>query len=344
MKQKQLTIADIAKIAGVTKATVSMVINNYPRISKATKERIWKIMNDLDFQPNESARVLSFGKTEAIAFIATRFAAPFISNVLDSLEQRAFYANRYVHGIVPYSTRNEQAVKEVLLKKILKGRKADAVIVLTIKPSEKIAAEYKKAGIPLILIENRMKNAHSIIIDNFSGGEKAAQHFIKTGRKNIGLIVGETIQPPSKDNNMPAVDRRAGFIAGLLKAGRELPEKNIEIIHAYDYREGKKCLDNFLARRAGLDAIFCASGDMVAMGLLERANELGIKIPDDLAIIGYDDVIAARHLNPPLTTLRQPLDEVGVMAFDIAMDAIDGKLKKPKHVTIDPELIIRKSA
>jgi len=341
---KQLTISDIAKIAGVTKATVSMVINNYPRIPQTTKDRIWKIMKDMDFQPNESARVLSFGKTEAIAFIATRFAAPFISNVLDALEQRAFYANRYVHGLVPYSTRNEQSVKELLLKKILAGRKADAVIVLTIKPSEEMAAAYKKAGVPLVLIENRMKNAHSITIDNFSGAEKAAGHFIKTGRKNIGLIVGETRQPPSKDNNMPAVDRRAGFISGLLKAGIELPEKNIEIIHAYNYEEGKKSLDNFLAKRAGLDAIFCAAGDIVAMGLLERANELGIKIPDDLAIIGFDDVIAARHLNPPLTTVRQPLDEIGVMAFDIAMDAIDGKLKKPKHVVIDPELIIRKSA
>lgn len=207
-----------------------------------------------------------------------------------------------------------------------------------------MAAAYRKAGIPLVLIENRMKDAHSIIIDNFSGAQKAAGHFIKTGRKNIGLIVGETVQPPSKDNNMPAVDRRAGFISGLKKAGINLPEKNIEIIHAYNYEEGKKSLDNFLKKDARLDAILCASGDIVAMGLLERANELGIKIPEDLAIIGFDDVISARHLNPPLTTIRQPLDEIGVMAFDIAVDAIDGKIKKPKHVVIDPELIIRKSA
>jgi DNA-binding LacI/PurR family transcriptional regulator len=341
---KQLTIKDIAKKAGVTKATVSMVINNYPRIPQATKDRIWKIMRELDFHPNESARVLAKGKTEAIAFIATRFAAPFISNVLDAFEQRAFYANRYVHGIVPYSTRNEEDVKELFLKKILKGNKADAVVVLTIKPSDEMVAAYKKAGKPLVLIENRIKDAHSIIIDNVAGAEKAAAYFVKTGRKNIGLIVGETVQPPSKDNNMPAVDRRAGFKAGLEKAGMDLPDKNIEIIHAYNYEEGKRSLDNFIKRGVKLDAIFCASGDIVAMGLLERANELGIRIPDDLAIIGFDDVLAARHLNPPLTTVRQPLDEVGVMAFDIAVDAIDGKLKKFKHVTIVPELIIRKSA
>lgn len=120
---KQLTIKDIAKKAGVSKATVSMVINDYKRIPKATKDRIWKIMEELDFHPNESARVLAKGKTEALAFIATRFAAPFISNVLSAFEQRAFYANRYVHGIVPYSTRNEQAVKELFLKKYSKAEK-----------------------------------------------------------------------------------------------------------------------------------------------------------------------------------------------------------------------------
>jgi LacI family transcriptional regulator len=341
---KQLTIKDIAERAGVTKATVSMVINDYKRIPQATKDRIRKIMEELDFHPNESARVLAKGRTEAIAFIATRYAAPFISNVLDSLEQRAFYANRYVQGVVPYSTRNEQEVKELFLKKILTGKKADAVIMLTVKPSEETAAHYKKAGIPLVLIENRMKDAHSIIIDNFYGAEKAAAHFIKTGRKNAGLIVGEAIQPPSRDINMPAIDRRAGFISGLKKHGLELPEKNIEVIHAYNYEDGKRSLDNFLKKGAGLDAVFCAAGDMVAMGLLERANELGIRIPDDLAVIGFDDVLAARHLNPPLTTVRQPLDEIGIMAFDMAIDAIDGKLKTFKHIKIEPDLIIRKSA
>jgi DNA-binding LacI/PurR family transcriptional regulator len=341
---KRLTINDIAKKAGVTKGTVSMVINNNARISRATREKIFKIMSDLDYHPNESAQTLARGKTEAIAFIATRFAAPFISNVLDALEQRAFYANKYVHGIVPYSTRNEETVKEEHLKRILRGKLASAVIMLTLKPTEKMAHEYEKAKIPLVLVENRMENAHSITIDNYDGAAKAAEHFMNRGKKNIGLIVGETVQPPSINNNQPAVDRRNGFIDTLEKLGYRMPEKNIEIIHAYHYEDGKRSLDNFIKKGVKLDAVFCAAGDIVAMGLLERANELGIKIPEDLSVIGFDDTIVARHLNPPLTTIRQPLDEVGILAFDLAVEAIDGKIKKFKHIVIEPKLIIRKSA
>jgi DNA-binding LacI/PurR family transcriptional regulator len=341
---KKLTIRDIAKRAGVTKATVSMVINNYSRIPQETKDRIWKIMKELDFHPNESARRLAKGKTEAVAFVSTRFAAPFISSVLDAFEQRAFYRNRYVHGIVPYSTRNEEAMKEEVLKKILRNRSADAVVMLTVKPGEEMLADFKKAGIPVILIENRLEGAHSIIVDNISGASKAAEHFIRTGRKNIGLIVGETVQPPSKDLNTSAVERKKGFKKKLNENGIELPDPNIEVIHAYNYGEGVRTLDNFIKKGAKLDAVFCAAGDIVAMGILERADELGINVPENLAVIGYDDILAARHLNPPLTTVRQPLDEIGVMAFDMAVDAIDGKLKKFKHVKIDPELIIRKSA
>jgi LacI family transcriptional regulator len=206
-----------------------------------------------------------------------------------------------------------------------------------------MAEDFAKAGIPLILIENQMEKAHSITIDNEKAASKAAERFIKTGKKNICLVIGEAIQPPSINNNMPAVQRRKGFVETLEKAGYKMPEKNIEVIHEYGYEEGRRSLDNFVAKGVKPDAIFCAAGDILAMGILERAGELGIKIPGDMAVIGFDDVVAARHLNPPLTTLRQPLDEVGVMAFDLACEAVEGKVKNFRHIVIDPELIVRKS-
>jgi len=341
---KPTTIKDIAKKLGISHTTVSRAINDHPSTSRKTKNRVRKAAEAMSYSPNMAARGLAMGKSESIAFMSTRFAAPFISNVLDSFEQRAFYTKRYVHGIMPYSTRNEESVKEALLKQILRGRNADALVMLTIKPNERILAEYNRVKIPVILIENSMKGAHSIMVDNVSGAGKAAEYFIKTGRKNIGMIVGEIVQPPSHDLNMSAVERKKGFKSALLDHGFELPNRNIEETHAYIYEEGKRSLDNFIKKGDRLDAIFCAAGDIVAMGVLERAKELGIKIPEDIAVIGYDDILAATHLDPPLTTVRQPLEGIGIMAFDLAIEAIEGKLKEDKHIKIDPELIIRKSA
>lgn len=341
---KLTTIKDIAKKLGLNYSTVSRALNNEPNVNRRTAAKIKKMAAELNYVPNLAARGLARGKAEAIAFISTRYAAPFVSNVLDSFEQRAFFTNRYVHSVVPYSTRNEEVTKEILMQKILRGKMADAVVMLTIRPRTQTLEEYIKAGIPVVLIENKMPGAHSITIDNKSGAMKATEHLISSGRKNIGLIMGEAIQPPSRDINITAVERRAGYVSALANHGVEAQESNIEIIHAYQYEEGEKALNNFLKNEKKPDAIFCAAGDIVAMGVLERANELGIKIPDDIAVIGYDDVLAARHLNPPLTTVRQPLEEIGIMAFDMAVEAIDGKLKNEKHVVIAPELIIRKSA
>ena len=341
---KTTTIKDIAKKLGVSYSTVSRALSGSSAVKGKTADRIKQLAVEMDYTPNLAARGLVRGKSEAIAFISTRFAAPFISNVLDSFEQRAFYSNRYVHGISPYSTRNEEALKELLLKKILRSAMADAVVMLTIKPREETLKDYNAAGIPVILIENAMKGAHSITINNQSGAEKAVNHLLDTGRRNIGLITGEIIQPPSRDANTAAVERKLGYISALEKRGMQAKDGNIEVIHAYKYEEGKKALDNFLKKTVKPDAIFCSAGDIVAMGVLERAEELGIKIPGDIAVVGYDDVLAARHFNPPLTTVRQPLEEIGVMAFDMAVEAIDGKLKGDRNVIIDPELIKRKSS
>ncbi len=341
---KPTTIKDIARRLDLSFTTVSRALNNDIKIKLSTRELVKKTAEEMNYFPNMAARGLVRRKSETIAFMSTRFAAPFISNVLDAFEQKAFYTGRYVHGIIPYSTRNEEAVKEMLLKRILRGRMADALVMLSQRPSEKILEEFNMAGVPVLLIENRMPGAHSITVDNAHGARSAAQYLVKTGRKRICLITGEIIQPPSRDINTAAVERKEAFVSEVLESGIFFNESNIETIHAYKYEEGMTALDNFIKKGIKPDAIFCAAGDIVAMGVLERAREKGISIPEDMAIIGYDDILSAKNLNPPLTTIRQPLHEIGEMAFEMILDAVDGKLKETKNVVIKPELIIRKSA
>jgi DNA-binding LacI/PurR family transcriptional regulator len=321
-----------------------MVINNYKSIPQKTKDRIFRIMKENDYYPFESAQNLGRGKSDVIAFMAVRFSASFIAEILEAFERKAIMAGKYVHGIVPYSTRNDPKVKEELFKRILYGRKASCLVALAINPDMKMIKEYKKSGIPVILIENSMKGVHSVNVDNYKGAYMAAEYLLKKGRKKIGLISGGVDMKTPWGLNPAAVERKAGFEAALKKHGRVLNAENVEMVYHYTCEEGREIPDRFVKKGVKLDAVFCSAGDAIAMGVMERAGELGVKIPHDLSVIGFDDMVYSSHLNPPLTTVRQPMEKIGFTAFDLAVEAIEGKLKKETHIIIEPELIIRESA
>jgi DNA-binding LacI/PurR family transcriptional regulator len=335
---------DIAKKAGVTKATVSMVVNNDHRITEATRQKVLKVVKELRYYPNESARKLAKGKADAIAFLVPRFGAPFIANIMDAFERRADQARKYVHGIHPYATHNEIATLEEILSKILFGRKADAVVLLTQKPSAEIVLEFQKSKVPMILIENSMLGAHSIRVNNLNGAYLATKHLTQRGRKNIGLIVGELNPEKGIGQNPATLERFQGFEKALKENGLEVKKQQFATVKEYEYEEGIASLSFLLENNPGLDSVFCAAGDVVAMGVMEEAKKRGISIPRDLALIGYDDMLAARLLDPALTTVRQSFGEIASLAFDMAVGAIEGKLKKEEHVLLEPQLIIRESA
>lgn len=145
---KHATMDDIAVKSGVTKATVSMVINNDRRISEKTRHRVLEIARELNYHPNELARKLARGKTENIAFLTPRFFSPFISAILEGFEKRALQIQKYPNGIQPYATWNQIQLLEELLRKVLYGRTVDAAVVLTQKPSLQVAREYHDRKIP----------------------------------------------------------------------------------------------------------------------------------------------------------------------------------------------------
>jgi LacI family transcriptional regulator len=339
-----ITLNDIAKAANLAKGTVSMALNNDPRISETTRNKVLKIAEKMNYYPNEYARKLAKGKTESIAFICPRFTSAFISFILSAVESRAFKTGKYTHGITPYSTRNIITVKEDLLKKILYGRKADAVILITSRPSPAMIKEFKSRGIPLILVENNMPGADSISIDNIGGSYKATDYLIKKYGKNIGLIVGESNPPLGEEINYISADRLKGYKQALNDNMIEFDGSKVQFVRDFNYSEGSGCLHNFLNKKVHLDALFCAAGDMTAMGAMDRARRLGIRIPQDLPIAGYDNIFASSLLNPPLTTVDQPFEDIGNKIFEMAVNAIDGKNTEEQHIVITPELIIRESA
>ncbi|HET9869835.1 MAG TPA: substrate-binding domain-containing protein, partial [bacterium] len=251
---------------------------------------------------------------------------------------------RYVHGIHPYSTQHKTEVKEELLQQILYGRTADAVVVVTIRPSEKIVAEYAERKIPMILLENAIPGAHSIRVDNEQGGFLATDYLIRQGRRRIGLINGITQPPPGVDLVPSAQERLQGYRRALETHGFKFDDGRVVSFGNYLFEEGRQGLQTLLERDPKLDAVFCAGGDIMAMGVMAEAQAQGLKVPQNLALVGYDDMMASSLLKPALTTVRQPIVRMGVEAFETAVDAIDGKLKEDRNTVILPELIVRESA
>jgi len=341
---KKLTIEDIASLAGVSRSAVSKAINNYSDITPETREKILRVIKEHNYYPLESARILGKGKNDTIAFVSQRITVPFNALVLREIENSARNANKYVYNITPFSSYHDNKKGDDLLRKLLYGRRASVIVALAMNPPQEIILKYKQAGISVILVENRMKNAHSVNIDNYQGGFLAGEYLAKSGRKKIGIICGGMDAKTRYNYSYAGAERKRGFEDALQKYGIKTGQKYLEQAYNYTIREGIGIFDNFLHKGARLDSVFCASGDLTAMGIIESARKRGMKIPQDLAVIGYDDNYYSAFLNPSLTTIRQPIDKLGAEAFNIICDSLEGKPGSFKHIEIEPEFKKRQSA
>jgi DNA-binding LacI/PurR family transcriptional regulator len=334
---------DIAKLAGVSCSAVSKTINNYTDISEETRKKIQKVISKNNYCPSKSAQILRKGRNDTIAFISGRIASRFTVEVLSAIERRTFSTGKFVHGIIPYSTNYDKKIINEIFGKMVYGREASAVVALAMNPAPGLLIKCRKAGIPVILIENYTQNAHTVNTDNHRGGFMAAEYPIKKGRKRIALICGGLKAGSKCGFSYAAVERKSGFEDALKRHSIRFDERFLELSSDYTITEGMALFDRFVKKGARLDAIFCAFGDLTAVGVMESAKKRGIMIPDDLAVIGFDDSTCSAFLNPPLTTVRQPIERIGAEVLDVAIDAIEGKLKAFKHILLEPGLIIRRS-
>lgn len=278
-----------------------------------------------------------------IAFICPRFSSPFVVEILAAAEQAAYDSNKY-RGIMPFSTWNLDEERDRLLEEMLQTRKANAVVLITAWPPHKFVAEYKKAGIPLIVVEFNVMGAHSIMMDNFIGGNMAGNYLLPKYGESIAMVAGNVTKEAGREVHPAALDRLKGFRSSLMRQRAMLKEKDIISVFTYSREEGEDIIENFIKTNTMPRSIFCAAGDMMAIAMIETAKRHGLRVPEDVAIMGYDDIPIAAMVNPLLTTIRQPLEEIGRKIFSTAVDAIEGKLEEPVSIIVQPELIIRESA
>jgi LacI family transcriptional regulator len=224
------------------------------------------------------------------------------------------------------------------LKQALVQTNPSALIAISVRPDSDTIAAYTAADVPIVLIDEETAGVSTITTDNRLGGQIAGEYLIAKGKKKIAIVSGKTHMQGSYNAEQRIKGFQQALSAGKLSI---LPECMIEVTH-YSREDGISVMPKLLHK--GVDAIFCAAGDNCALGLLSVAREQGVRIPEDIAIMGFDDLLIAQLSTPKLTTIRQPLNEMAEAAYKLAVVHRNEILRKPQRMMFKPELVVRQSA
>lgn len=327
-----ITIKDVAKRVGVTPTTVSMVMRGDERISPPTREKVLKAAKELNYYPNHIGRSLVKGKTNTVAVAATLYYGPFKSDLFNGIDL-ALSETKY--NIMQFPSRighDDEALREIYY-----GRRGDGVIAVTLKPGDEILNEYRNSGKPIVMVEDTAEGLPGVKVDNFKGAYMAVENMIKKGRKKIAHVYGY------KTDYANGRERREGYEAALRDNGLE-PEKMEKFVsERYCFQDGQAIYDEIAEKRGNIDSVFCSAGDMVAMGIMRGAKDNGVKLPDAFAITGYDGLDSGSLISPALTTVKQPVFEMGKYAFEYLHRMMNGGPSEGIKV-FEPKLLERESA
>jgi LacI family transcriptional regulator len=325
---KKVTIKDIAKELKVTPMTVSNALTGKGRVSGILRDRIVQKAKQLNYRPNSFARALVSGKTNRIAVVMPGFTSLFGMAVLESVERCAVKLDYEVNA---FSNEGERDA----FKTIIDEGKADAVIAIGMNTKPEIEELYDKASVPFVLVEGHgAQESKTVEIDNEKAAFDAVTYLALKKRKRIAIAYGAV------DMALSQSYRIKGYRAALKKAGLEYDPKLAIKLDKYTFDNGSMAFEALSGRR--IDALFCAAGDMVAAGFIIAARAHDLRVPEDIAVIGFDDIAAAVAID--LTTVRQPLQEMGEIAFGKVSSMLGGSKAEGKKSVLQAELICRGTA
>ena len=325
-----VTIRDVAKSAGVGVGTVSRVINSSPSVSDETRQRVLETIEELDYSPNPMARRLSLGKTLNIAVIVPFFTRPIFIERLRGIEN-ALAQSEY--DLVLYNVETSER-RDSCLRDVPRRERVDGLLIISLSPMDHEVDRLLRAGVPTVLIDAHHPELHRLTIDDADGGRQATQHLIDLGHEKIAFV-GDYLENPF--GFIASKERFEGYYQALELA---------EIPFRPDYfKQGE--YGQLAARRLTMEllslpdpptAIF-ATSDTHAIGVLSAAHEMNVPVPEELSVIGYDDIEVADYLH--LTTMRQPSFELGVEGVQQLMDLITRPELLSQEITFPTELISR---
>jgi LacI family transcriptional regulator, repressor for deo operon, udp, cdd, tsx, nupC, and nupG len=324
-------IVDVAKRASVSTATVSRVLSKPGAVKEATTQKVLKAIEDLNYQPNILARQLRRLITNTILVVVPDITNPFFSNVLRGIKSVAT-TNGY--QVLLGDTGNDVELENGYLN-ILQQKKADGMILLTARMEPHIIEEATKS-FPIVLACEYIEGSSipTVSIDNISGARKATEYLIKLGHKRIGCITGPL-------NVVLGRDRLKGYYQAMIQKGLDVEPVLIQE-GDFTYESGFNLMMKFLALGEWPTAIFAANDEM-AMGAIKALKSKGIKVPDDISIIGFDDIRFASIFEPTLTTIAQPAFAIGVNAMELLIKFINKEEIKRQQIILEDHLIVRES-
>jgi LacI family transcriptional regulator len=328
-------VKDVAAAAGVSLGTVSNVLNRPELVSDVTRARVEQAMRALGFVRNESARQLRAGRSNTIAYVMLDARNPFFTDVAQGIEDAADQ-----HGVSLFLCNSDNRQdRELTYLSRLREQRVQGILITPMDARHPVLAEVAAAGIPVVVVDRTLDEPlHcSVAVDDVLGGRLAVSHLLDQGHRRIAFVGG-----PSTIGQVR--DRRGGARDALRLAGRRAADLLAIDTTALTVAEGRGAGERIagLPKAGRPTAAFCAN-DLLALGLLQQCAALGIRVPGDLAIVGYDDIEFAGAAATPLTSVRQPRRELGRTAGTLLLDEATNPDHEHQHVVFTPELVARAS-
>lgn len=328
-------VKDVAALAGVSLGTVSNVLNRPQRVRPQTRERVQRAMADLGFVRNEFARQLRAGRSSTVAYVMLDVTNPFFNDVAEGVQEAAEHADLSLF----ICNSGHAADREHAYLGRLQEQRVQGILITPVDPDDPALDDVTGRGTPLVLVDRvRSARTHcSVAVDDLVGGRVAAEHLLDLGHERVAFVGG-----PSRLGHVH--DRIAGARAALEEHGGAGSDIVVVATDALTVAEGRSAGERIagMSRSTRPTAAFCAN-DLVALGLLQQSTASGSRVPDDLAIVGYDDIEFAAAAAVPLTSVRQPRQQLGRTAAELVIDEATNPQHAHQQVTFTPELVARTS-
>jgi LacI family repressor for deo operon, udp, cdd, tsx, nupC, and nupG len=327
-------IYEVAKRAGVSTATVSRVLSRPSVVSPDTRRRVLQAVERLGYEPNSAAKNLRTLRTAKLLVTVPDISNPFFSLILQGIEETA---QREGYSVLVGDTQHDEK-REERYALMLRRKEADGLIFLGHRLPKEAAALVRAAAPRCAPVVNGCEfsprlGIPSVHIDNAKAAAEAMDHLYRLGHRRIGIVTGPLVSPLSRDRLHGATSR----------AQTARAERDFVVMHGdFSIESGTLAAERLLGRREPPSAIFCFNDEM-AMGVMETARRRRIRIPDDLSLVGFDDIRFARYMDPPLTTVAQPMRAIGEGTVRLLLHILAGDETAPDSVTLPHTLTIRAS-
>jgi len=324
------TIKDVAKAAGVSISTVSYALNGSEKVSEETRKKILTVAKELNYVPNNFAKGLKKSSNNLIAIVVHETFGPFYDSLIKGIQDTAYLLGYDLIVFIENGFGKNTSVN-FLKQKIVKG-----AIIMTSLISKENLRELTEENIPIVLLDRNLKNEEisNVLIDNQKGAYLATEHLIKLNHKKIAFISGPE---DSYDNSL----RFRGYKKAL-KDHEIIFDKNLVIQGDFTEKSGYNSVSEFLTNTQNYPTAFFSSNDEMAIGAMKSIQEKGLKIPEDISIVGFDDIQELRYISPKLTTIRRPMYELGSYSAHLLLNLIEKKSSN-NNLMLDVKLIIRES-